>query len=95
MGYGGVAGLEAARASYHVEAVATLDEILRALPAQPKAELTPARLELDLVGLAEAAELIGIGRALSERRRCDPSFRCRWPSFAAARSGRGEMSLPP
>jgi hypothetical protein len=64
-----------------VEAVASLDEILHALPVRLEEALTHPRLELDLVGLAEAAELIGICRAaLSDRLRCHPSFRCRWPS---------------
>jgi hypothetical protein len=68
-----------------VEAVAILDEILPALPATREEELTPPRLGLDLVGLAEAAELIGIARApLSDRRRCDPGFP---PPVAESRCG--------
>jgi hypothetical protein len=44
------AGLLKLHGTYRVEAVATSDEILQALPAQPEEELTPARLELHLVG---------------------------------------------
>ena len=48
----------------------TLDEILHTIGTEPRGEPPPLRLELDLVGLAEAAELLGIGRAaLGERRK--------------------------
>jgi hypothetical protein len=50
--------------------VAGIDDFLDAVPIGLEGELPAARLELDLVGLAEAAELLGIGRsALWERRR--------------------------
>jgi hypothetical protein len=40
-----------------------------------RASRRPLRLQLDLVGLAEAAELLGIGRAaLAERRRRHEGF---------------------
>jgi hypothetical protein len=55
--------------------VALIDELLYALPLEPEGEPPPLYLRLDLVGLAEAAELLGIGRAaLAERRRRHATF---------------------
>jgi hypothetical protein len=50
--------------------VPPIDELLYALPLEPEGEPPPLCLRLDLVGLGEAAGLLGIGRAaLAERRR--------------------------
>ena len=55
--------------------MALIDDVLYALPLEPEGEPPPLRLQLDWVGLAEAAGLLGIGRAaLAERRRRHESF---------------------
>jgi hypothetical protein len=53
-------------------------------PITPKTAEQASALRLDLVGLAEAAELAGIGRAaLSLRRQQHPNFPSPLPSSAA------------
>jgi hypothetical protein len=55
--------------------MAGIEDALHQIGASGDGALPPMRLELDLVGLAEAAENLGIGRAaLAERRRRHKSF---------------------
>jgi hypothetical protein len=57
--------------------MALIDDVLNEMGGSPKpeGEPPPLHLKLDLVGTAEAAELLGIGRAaLGERRRRHESF---------------------
>jgi hypothetical protein len=56
--------------------MAGIDEFLHRIGTdKDEGELPPMRLRLDLVGIAEAAELLGIKRsALAERRKRHTSF---------------------
>jgi hypothetical protein len=51
-----------------------LDRILHAMPVDGPVDLPAMELSLDLVGVAEAAELLGIGKAAFAGRRRHRSF---------------------
>jgi hypothetical protein len=54
---------------------ALLEEALYRIGLEPDADPPPLELKLDLVGLAEAADILEIGRAaLAERRRSHATF---------------------